>query len=173
MKQNYFELFGLAETFELDGKQLDAAFRQTQARVHPDRYANGSAAEKRMALQWATLVNEAYQTLRDPLSRARYLCELHGVSTDAESNVAMPADFLIQQMTWREQLEDALSARDERVLNELSTTLNAAKHDEVQALSGLLASQNYELASTHVRRLMFLERFAHEIDDAFLIIEAG
>lgn len=96
--QNHFELFQLPARFDVDMALLDAAYREVQGRVHPDRFVNASDAEKRVAMQWATRANEAYQTLKNPMQRARYLCELHGVDLQTESNTAMPMDFLMEQM---------------------------------------------------------------------------
>ena len=79
--------------------------------MHPDRFAAEGAAAQRVAMQWAVRVNEAYQRLKDPLKRAAYLCELHGAPIDAENNTAMPRDFLMQQMEWREALDDARRRR--------------------------------------------------------------
>ena len=102
-----FTLLGLPRAFTLDRAKLDAAWKELQARVHPDRFAADGAASQRVAMQWAVRVNEAHQRLKDPLKRAAYLCELQGVPVQAESNTAMPAAFLMQQMAWRETLEDS------------------------------------------------------------------
>ena len=102
--QDFFALFNLPRRFALDRSALDTAYRQIQGEVHPDRFAARPDAERRLALQWATQVNEAYQTLRQPLARARYLLSLSGVDTAEDSNTAMPAEFLMLQMEWREAI---------------------------------------------------------------------
>ena len=102
--QNHFELFNLTPAFNLDLAQLDRAYREVQMRVHPDKFVSAGSAEQRVAMQWATRANEAYQTLKNPLQRATYLCELNGVGLNAESNTTMPSGFLMQQMEWREEL---------------------------------------------------------------------
>ncbi|MGC7990846.1 Fe-S protein assembly co-chaperone HscB, partial [Salmonella enterica] len=89
--------------------------------AHPDKFAHASDAEKRVAMQWATRANEAYQTLKNPLKRARYLCELHGVDLQTESNTAMAPAFLMQQMEWRETLDDAKAGKDIDALEQLNT----------------------------------------------------
>ncbi|MCB2022250.1 MAG: Fe-S protein assembly co-chaperone HscB, partial [Burkholderiaceae bacterium] len=99
-----FTLFGVAQCFAQDRATLDARWRALQADVHPDRFAAEGAAAQRVAMQWAMRVNEAYQRLKDPLTRAAYPCGLRGAAIDAESNTAMPADCLIKQMAWREAL---------------------------------------------------------------------
>ena len=104
--QNHFALFQLPLQFSIDMDSLNAAYREVQNRVHPDKFANATDAEKRVAMQWATLANEAYQTLKNPLKRAMYFCQLHGVDLQIETNTAMPRDFLIQQMEWRDLRRD-------------------------------------------------------------------
>src|SRR3954471_6958779 len=117
--QNHFELFQLPARFDVDMDQLDAAYREVQGTVHPDRFVGASDAEKRVAMQWATRANEAYQTLKHPQRRARYLCELNGVDLQIESNTAMPMAFLMQQMMWRDALGEARAEADMAALESL------------------------------------------------------
>src|SRR5690606_37929011 len=107
---------GLPRAFALDRATLDAQWKALQAKVHPDRFAAEGGTAQRVAMQWAVRVNEAHQRLKDPLKRAAYLCELAGAPIRSESNTAMPADFLMQQMQWREALEDAGSAAQVQTL---------------------------------------------------------
>ena len=157
-----FELFGLARRFALDPAALDARWRALQTEVHPDKFAAQGAAAQRVAMQWAVRVNEAYQRLKDPLKRAAYLCELNGAPIEAESNTAMPATFLMQQMEWREALDEARTADAVEALHE------AVSQHRRQALAQL--EQTLDVAHDHasaaqqVRALMFSERFAHDID---------
>lgn len=172
MQRNYFELFGLTATFNIDLDGLDQAFRQLQAEVHPDRFAAATDSERRQSLQWATHANEAYRTLKNPLSRARYLLQLHGVDTQEESNTAMPADFLMRQMEWREAIEEACASGDSDVLDRLSRELR----QEAKSLQGSLAKQldeqaEYQQASDTVRKLRFLDKVQAEIDQAIETLE--
>src|SRR5450631_4138042 len=107
LQLDFFSLFGLPKGFKIDATSLEQSYRALQAQVHPDKFSHLSEIERRFSMQWATRVNEAYQTLRSPLNRARYLLSLHGIDTREETNTAMPVDFLIQQMEWREALADA------------------------------------------------------------------
>src|SRR5689334_20083209 len=116
---SYFELFGLAEAFSIDLPALEKAYREIQSRVHPDRFAHAGDAERRASLLWTTRVNEGFQVLRDPVSRARHLLELHGVDVAFETNTAMPEQFLMQQMELRESLEAAVAARNPHELERL------------------------------------------------------
>ncbi|MDQ6683904.1 MAG: Fe-S protein assembly co-chaperone HscB, partial [Pseudomonadota bacterium] len=102
-----FSLFGLPRRFRVDRADIDARRRALQAEVHPDRFVAADPTSRRVAMQWAVRINEAYERLRQPLSRARLLCELAGVKISAEDNTAMPAEFLLQQMAWHEALDEA------------------------------------------------------------------
>ncbi len=170
---DFFTLFGLTPAFQLDAGALDAAFRQVQSQVHPDRFANGTAAEKRIAMQWATRANEAYQTLRSPLKRAAYLCEQHGVPIDAESNTAMPAAFLMQQMTWREALDEARDGQGDG-LAALLREVGDARDEIMTALGDALdARRDFPQAAALVRQLMFVEKFMQELQTAAATGEAA
>ena len=170
--QNHFDLFQLPQRFAIDTTALDKAYREVQNRVHPDKFVNASDTEKRVAMQWATRANEAYQILKNPFKRAAYLCELNGIDLETESNTAMPGDFLMQQMEWREALEDAKSAKDVDALETLAGELQDARKAEVKQVGDLLDSNDFAHAAQHVRKLMFLEKFALEIAHIFEQIDA-
>ena len=169
---NHFALFQMPVSFDIDIGQLDAAFRELQGRVHPDRFVSASDAEKRVAMQWATRANEAYQTLKHPLKRAAYLCELHGVDLGIESNTAMPPAFLMQQMEWREALDEARDARDIGALEVLERELAGVRRERLAQLSELFSSESYQEAGAQVRQLMFLEKFGEDVGRVFEAIEA-
>ena len=121
-------------------------------------------------MQWSVRINEAYQRLKDPLKRAAYLCELHGAPVNAENNTAMPAAFLMQQMEWREELDDAKSAED---LDKISVQCKQAKRKVLQEIERLLdLAQDYPAAVAQVRALMFIERFAADVDARLDQLEA-
>jgi molecular chaperone HscB len=173
LHQTYFELFGLPAVFNIDLNALDQAFRRLQAEVHPDRFATATDTERRQSLQWATHANEAYQTLKKPLERARYMLQLHGIDTQEESNTVMPADFLMQQMEWREAIEAAASADDVDVLEALSRELRQEARILQNDLSALLDERgDYQSASDIVRKLRFLDKVQAEIDLAIEALES-
>jgi molecular chaperone HscB len=165
--QNHFDLFHLPQRFDIDLSALDKAYHEVQNRVHPDKFAHASDAEKRVAMQWATRANEAYKTLKSPFKRAAYLCELNGIDLQIESNTAMPGSFLMQQMEWREALEDAKAAKDIGALEGLEAQLRKARKDEVERIGKLLDVHDYHQAAQCVRQLMFLEKFGDEIGHIF------
>ncbi len=170
--RNHFELFGLPPRFGLDAAALEHAYRGMQAEVHPDRYAHAGEAEKRLSMQWATRVNEAYQTLRRPFERARYLLELQGIHAMDPNNTAMPPDFLMQQMEWREALEEARSGRDLGALQRLEQSLRAVAQALQTELEGLLDERHdYAQAAEVLRKYRFMEKLLAEIDAAYEDIE--
>jgi molecular chaperone HscB len=170
--QNHFELFQLPQRFSIDASELDRAYREVQNRVHPDKFAAASDAEKRVAMQWATRANEAYRTLKSSFKRAAYLCELNGVDLQTESNTAMPPAFLMQQMEWRETLDDARIGRDIDKLERLEAELNDVRRVQIEQIGRQLDAGDYEAAATGVRQLMFLEKFGDEVHAAFEKLEA-
>ena len=165
--QNHFDLFHLPPTFAIDTVALDRAYHDVQNQVHPDKFSTASDAEKRVAMQWATRANEAYQTLKNPLGRASYLCELNGIDLQIESNTSMPTDFLMQQMEWREALDDARTSRDEKALDALEAALRDTRRDTVAQIAALLDAGNFTDAALAVRKLMFIEKFGEEVADTF------
>ena len=133
-----------------------------QAEVHPDRFAAQGSAAQRVAMQWAVRVNEAYQRLKDPLKRAAYLCELHGAPIQAEKNTAMPPEFLVQQLEWREALDD--TDHPER-LDTLAEEVGRCQRRMLADLQKLIDERrDFAAAAQLVRALMFVERFASEVD---------
>jgi molecular chaperone HscB len=157
-----FELFELEPRFAQDRAVLDARWKWLQTQVHPDRFVVDGAIAQRVAMQWTLRVNEAYQRLKTPLTRAVYLCELHGQPIGAESNTAMPSAFLHQQMAWREALDEArtlsvvealaqeVAARQRALLGELALTMDERL--------------DWSAAAVQIRALMFVTRFAEDVE---------
>lgn len=144
---------------------LESAWRTVAAQVHPDRYATASPAERRVAMQWAARANEAYRQLRDPMLRARYLCEQAGVDLQTESNTSMDPAFLMQQMNWREALDDARG--DAAALASLQAELQEARGQMRERLAQLLdVDKDYAAAGQKVREWMFVEKLAQELAHA-------
>lgn len=157
LQSDDFELLGLPQAFELDDAELASRWKALQAQVHPDKFVSSTAAEKRVAMQWSVRINEAYQRLRDPLRRAAYLCSLHGVELGEEDNTAMPPAFLMQQLEWREALDDAQTLAD---IASLQSEVTAQEQQWLTRLAQQIDEQrNYAEAAKSVRSLMFLERF--------------
>lgn len=165
LQSDDFELFGVKQQFAQDRAALDARWKDLQREAHPDKFAAQGDAAQRVAMQWSVRINEAYQRLKDPLKRAAYLCELAGAPINAHSNTAMPAAFLMQQMQWREDLDEA---HDDNTLNALRENVDAAQRDLIQQCAHRLdVAHDYPAAVQAVRALMFIEKFAHDLDLAF------
>ena len=168
LQQDFFSLFNLPVRFRLDTALLDQNYRALQAQVHPDKFAHLSEAERRLSVQWATRANEAHQTLRKPIDRARYLLSLHGVETQEETNTSMPADFLMQQMEWREAIEEVRQAKDVGALEELETHLQQDMHALQQQLAVKIDDEHDDAAAAGiVRKLRFFEKLSEEIASSF------
>lgn len=160
-----FELFAVPTTFAQDRAVLDARWKELQREAHPDRFAAQGSAAQRVAMQWSVRINEAYQRLKDPVRRASYLCELHGAPVDAENNTAMPGAFLMQQMEWREALDEVT---DVSALEALQAEVDAARVRALSSLDWLIDEKgDYPGAVGQVRALMFIERFAGDIEAKF------
>jgi molecular chaperone HscB len=167
-QQDFFRLFNLPSRYQIDSAALEQSYRALQAQVHPDKFAHLSEHERRMAMQWATRANEGYQTLRSPLNRARYLLSLHGVDTQEDSNTAMPIDFLMQQMEWREALEETRQTKNSNALEEMEQRVQHEERSLQQQLAiDIDDTHDYVAASGIVRKLKFLEKLAEEISSAF------
>jgi molecular chaperone HscB len=156
-----FELFDLPARFDLDPAVISQRWKALQAAAHPDRFAAEGGAAQRVAMQWSVRVNEAYQRLKDPQKRAAYLCALHGAAVDAESNTAMPATFLAEQMQWREALDEAADAP---AVQALADQVAAARRRLLEALADLIdRRQDWRGAAAQVRALMFVTRFGEDV----------
>ena len=162
LQSDDFELFGLPHQFAQDRAAIDTRWKELQREAHPDRFAAQGAAAQRIAMQWSVRINEAYQRLKDPLRRAAYLCERHGAPVNAENNTAMPAEFLVQQMHWRESLEEAVSVSE---IEDLAALLLSSEREALQKCEQYLdVKHDYPAAVGQVRALMFMERFGEDVE---------
>jgi molecular chaperone HscB len=162
LSSNDFDLFGLPQRFAQDSAAIAARWKDLQREAHPDKFAGEGAAAQRVALQWSVRINEAYQRLKDPLKRAAYLCELRGARIDPENNTAMPAEFLVEQMEWREALDEASAEED---LDEISARVAGRRREMLSHIGQLLDLEgDAPAAAQEVRALMFIERFAEDVE---------
>ena len=164
--QNHLDLFGLPARFAMDVAALEERYRTLQSAIHPDRHATAPETQRRLAEQWAGQVNEAYRVLKSPLERGRYLLSLQGVDALAPTQTAMPAEFLMQQMEWREELAEARG--DYAALSLLEQALQREHRGLLSALSSQLDELgHYEVAAETLRKLKFIERLEEEVSEAF------
>jgi molecular chaperone HscB len=170
--KNHFALFDLPVAFNLDTAVLDQSYRDIQAQIHPDKFAHAGEAEQRLSMQWTTRVNEAYQTLKKPFERARYVLLLQGIDAMDPKNTSMPAAFLMQQMEWREALETAMNNRDISALQALENALrNEAKMQQGHLHDQLDLKHDYAAATEALRKMRFMDKLLEEIDLAYEAIE--
>jgi molecular chaperone HscB len=172
LNENYFELFALKQCFTIDKTALESQYRQIQSAAHPDRFVTASSTEKLQSMQLATLANEAYQTLKKPASRAKYLLTLNKIDAIEETNTSMPADFLMQQMEWREALEDYKVAKDidglENLMKEMLQVASALTNE----LNHLFDEKNdLTSATATTRKLIFIDKVCEDINKAVTQIE--
>ncbi len=147
---------------------MDARWKDLQREAHPDKFAAQGAAAQRIAMQWSVRINEAYQRLKDPVKRAAYLCELHGTPINAETNTAMPAAFLMQQMELREALDDADNVQN---LDKISLQSKHLLLNQLSKLEQIIDTDNdYPQAAQAVRALMFIERFSQDIEARYVAL---
>ena len=161
LQSNDFELFDLPAQFAQDRAAIDARWKDLQREAHPDKFSAQGAAAQRLAMQWSVRINEAYQRLKDPQRRAAYLCELHGAPITADSNTAMPAAFLMLQMSWREALEEAASVVELDAIGAQAKTYKNAALEKIE--SSIDAKHDHAAAAAEVRSLMFVEKFLADV----------
>lgn len=166
LSQNHFELFGIPVGFDVDADTLALRYRDLQRAVHPDRFANASDHERRLSVQRAAQINEAFRTLKQPLARARYLLELKGKPLD-ETDTAMDPSFLMEQMELRERIEGIRSAADPfQALTEVRSQLEQGERFLVTELGTFFAEgsdNSLEQARQAVRKLQFFQKLLDEI----------
>lgn len=161
LQSDDFELFGLKRQFQQDAAELELRWKSLQRQAHPDKFAAHDASAQRLAMQWSARINEAYRRLKDPIRRSAYLCELQGNPINAESNTAMPGAFLMQQLHWREALDEA---RDENAVLALQAEVESALAQELGRVARAIdVERQFDQAVLGVRALMFIERFLQDV----------
>ena len=161
---NYFELFQLPAQFELDSHQLAETYRQLQQQFHPDRVASAPESERLLAMQQASNINAAYQTLKDPLARAEYLLMLQGLDIRGEQQTLQDPEFLMQQLSWREELEALREAADpEAQIPVFEQRISSEYNRLMQQLQQALAAVALPLAADAIRKLKFVRKLRDEL----------
>lgn len=164
--QNYFELFGLPPEFDLDRAGLHAAQQQLQARFHPDRYVNASERDRRISVQMAAHINQAYETLRDPVKRSRYLLEVNGADLPDESATTSDAEFLMEQIALRESIEAC--RKNENPLQECSrieATLARRADELAQDFVDCFSRADFDAAAVASRKMQFIQRIQQQLSE--------
>jgi molecular chaperone HscB len=168
---NHFSIFDIKQTFDVDTSRLSSRYRDLQSAVHPDRFANSTDAEKRAAMDQAVLVNDAYNTLRDPVKRAMHLLALRGIDGMDEKNTSMPHDFLIEQIEWREAIADAKLKEDVDRLEEMNTELQSIVTSLGNTFAAAYEGGHSPTATTLARKMRFMQKLIEEVDQAIATVE--
>jgi len=155
---NYFEIFDLPISFEIDKELLAQRYRDLQRAVHPDKYADAPARERRLAMQQATQINEAFQTLKNPITRGHYLLQLHGTDLHEHETIT-DSEFLMAQMELREQLAELKSLTD---LNQFMTYLETSMQQLTDTLTQHFAQKNFQTVRELLRQFQFFKRLYEE-----------
>ena len=168
LTSNYYQLFQLPVSFEVDLKELSERYRTLQSSVHPDKFANATDLERRLSVQQSARINEAYQTLKNPLRRARYLLELNGVDMNSDTDTSMDPMFLMQQMELREKLEMVKdSAHPVEELLDINNDINEVLEGIIRELKSIFATgkvDDLHKARDCVRRMQFMTRLQEEAE---------
>jgi molecular chaperone HscB len=161
LTQNYFELFNLPEKFQIDLEMLQENYRAIQKEIHPDRFATSSENEKVQSMIKSTQANDAFQTLKSPIKRAKYILSLH----ESVEKITLPTDFLMQQMEWEEHFETIEKNSSE--LTEFKSTINK-KYKEYSLLisTQIDDDQNWSDAAISIDKLYFIEKLLQKINKA-------
>lgn len=159
----YFNLFRLPVRFDLDEQKLEQTYRGLAARFHPDKFAAASTFEQKQAVMMSATVNEAYQTLKNPIDRASYLLKSQNIDADAPEHTSFAPEFLMQQMEWRETLADAQMEHNQAAIAQLDDEIKNRQDALFAALSRAFEAEDYENAAQLVRQGRFLDKLRHEI----------
>lgn len=164
LSKNFFDLFALPLQFSLDEPLLVSRFQELQKQLHPDKFASKPAAERRWSMQAASFVNEGYQTLRFDLKRAVYLLKLNDVSVDEETDTKMAPAFLMQQMEYREALEEAEGGKDPLAsLDAVRKQLKSGVREQCESFARAARETDWDSARTVVRQWQFLDKLSREV----------
>ncbi|MDX1506510.1 MAG: Fe-S protein assembly co-chaperone HscB [Spongiibacter sp.] len=164
-RDDHFALLGLPRQFDLDQGALTAAYRELQRSVHPDRYAGKSERERRIAVQKSSQINEAYDTLKSLTRRAAYLLKLSGHSVDGSNTSFTDSNFLMQQITLREELAELEGASDpEAALDAFYRDVDGAIAEHTAAFQRGFEDGDYAAAKDEYAKLQFLEKLRSEAE---------
>ena len=159
----YFNLFQLEPSFNIDTEALEQSYRALAARFHPDKFASASAFEQKQAVMMSSTINDAYRTLKSPIDRAAYLLKSQNIDADAPEHTSFSPEFLMQQMEWRETLMDAQMEQNHDAIQALDQEIQEVQSNLYQDLQQAFEQQDYESAAQWVRHGRFLNKLRNEI----------
>ncbi len=159
----YFNLFQLEPSFNIDTEALEQTYRALAARFHPDKFASASAFEQKHAVMMSSTINDDYRTLKSPIDRAAYLLKSQNIDADAPEHTSFSPEFLMQQMEWRETLMDAQMEQNHDAIRALDQEIQEVQSNLYQDLQQAFEQQDYESAAQWVRHGRFLNKLRNEI----------
>ncbi|HHX2526641.1 TPA: Fe-S protein assembly co-chaperone HscB [Neisseria subflava] len=159
----YFNLFQLEPSFNIDTEALEQTYRALAARFHPDKFASASAFEQKQAVMMSSTINDAYRTLKSPIDRAAYLLKSQNIDADAPEHTSFSPEFLMQQMEWRETLMDAQMEQNHDAIRALDQEIQEVQSNLYQDLQQAFEQQDYESVAQWVRHGRFLNKLRNEI----------
>ncbi|MFV2004010.1 MAG: Fe-S protein assembly co-chaperone HscB [Gammaproteobacteria bacterium] len=172
LTSNFFELFGLPVSYDVDLNKVQQQYVALQKQVHPDKFANASDQEKRLSMQQTSWLNEAQTTLKDPVLRASYLLELKGIDFSLENETTMDMAFLMQQLEMRERLEGIKNETDPlAVLDEIAKEVKASTEIMMDEFSQSYENGELDESREWIRKLQFMKKAKNEIDTLAAEIE--
>lgn len=161
---NYFELYNLPEQFEIDLRKLKEHYQTLQKLTHPDRFARASEQEKRMYLTKNSQVNDAYTVLKSPISRGEHLLVVRGVELPSEQDTVGDIEFLMEQMQWRETVDDATSAEALEQLVVDNQEILVKQEKIILAFLSHNNEQDNQAAAQELGKMKFMVKLADEIE---------
>ena len=161
---NYFELFQLPIQLPIDNGQLTTNYQQLQRQYHPDNFAQATDNEKVAIIQKSAMINDGYQTLKNPLKAAEYLLSLQGVDVATEQNIIHDADFLMEQFSLREKLDDIESQNNVDLLDDFHSEITQRKKNVYQQLMDYISQQDWQSAVNQIYKIRYLARLIEQIE---------
>lgn len=161
---DYFTLFQLPIDYQIDNSLLAPRYQELQRKFHPDRFANAPESQRLQAMQQAATINDAYQTLKNPLRRAEYLLSLKGIDVRDEQHTMRDTAFLMQQLELREELDEIEKSADpEPALLAFSDRVVKMVKQRNQQLIQILQDEQWPEAADIVRKLRFLDKLQQQV----------
>ena len=169
---DFFQLFDVPISFEVDHELIHQRYMELQKAVHPDKFVNASAQEKRISMQQTSRINEAINTLKNPVERALYLLKLKGMDINFENETTMDADFLMGQMEMREALSEVREKEDPLAeLDRVGAEVKAKTNDMMNDFSNRYEEGRLDEARELIRKMQFMQKAKNEINDLSAAIE--
>lgn len=172
LTSNFFEIFDVPVAYQVDLDLIQQRYRELQKAVHPDKFVNASDQEKRISMQQTSWINEAFNTLRQPVDRAIYLLKLKGVDLNLENETTMDMAFLMEQMEMREALSEVRSKDDPlEELDKFSRQIKNKMQSLVEGFSAAYENNQLDDAREWIRKMQFIQKAGKEVDELSAKIE--